>query len=258
MEEWQNPETIARWIIIIAIFFLLLLAFIVLVIRAFFQKVVKTKLAESTAKLTYQKNLLNTTITTQEKERKRIAADLHDALIGKLTAVNLQQELNPEQNAKSIHLISECINTSRRISHNLSPPLLEFSSVSELITEVLDPWKSKFELDCLFDVRKKETHSNEFKIQLIRILQELVTNIGKHANATSIKIHFRQSEGLTALQIMDNGIGFDFTTARKGLGLKNIETRVQYLKGSYRIKSKTNEGTSTLFMFNNPVKIETI
>ena len=78
MEEWQNPETIVLWIIIAIVFFLLLLTFIVLLVRAFFQKIVKTKLAESKAKLKHQQNLLETAIKTQEKERKRIAADLHD------------------------------------------------------------------------------------------------------------------------------------------------------------------------------------
>ncbi|MBL4705266.1 MAG: hypothetical protein JKY54_12145 [Flavobacteriales bacterium] len=249
MEEWQNPKTITLWIIIAAVFFLVLLAFIILLVRAFFQKVVKTKLAESKAKLTHQENLLDTIITTQEKERKRIAADLHDALIGKLTVVNLQ--LEAIQNNESVDLINECINVARRISHDLSPPLLALTLVSDLIKEILDPWKNKIQIDYFFDVRKEESHSEEFKIQFIRIIQELITNIGKHANATEMKVHFRLSDAATIIKVIDNGVGFAPTNGHKGLGLKNIETRVNHLNGQYRMNSKINKGTSALFIFNN-------
>jgi two-component system NarL family sensor kinase len=249
MEEWHNPETIALWIIITVVFLLLLIVFIVVLIRAFFQKIVKTKLAESKAKLEHQENLLDITIKTQEKERKRIAADLHDELIGKLTIMKLQQEVSSLPNAESINLIKESINSARRISHDLSPPLLEYTSLSDLIKEILDPWKNKIRIDAFFDLRKKDNYSNEFKIQVIRIIQELITNIEKHANATEIIIHFRQSSNYTFLKIKDNGVGYNPIGQQKGLGLKNIETRMQYLKGIYRIKSAVNKGTSSLFLF---------
>jgi two-component system NarL family sensor kinase len=255
MEEWHNPETITLWIIISVVFFLLLIAFIVVLARAFFQKIVKTKLAESKAKLEHQENLLDITIKTQEKERKRIAADLHDELIGKLTIMKLKHEVSSLPNVESINLINESINTARQISHDLSPPLLDYTSLSDLIKEILDPWKNKIRIDSFFDIRKKDDYSSEFKIQFIRIIQELVTNIEKHANANEIIVHFRQSNNYTSLKIRDNGIGYNPINQQKGLGLKNIETRMLYLKGIYRIKSEINKGTSSLFLFK-PLQYE--
>jgi len=255
MEEWQSAKTIILWIIIAVVFFLLLLSFIVLLVRTIFKKIVKTKLAESKAKLEHQQNLLEITIKTQEKERKRIASDLHDDLIGKLTVIKLQQELKSDPNVESIDLISESINTARRISHDLSPPLLEYTSLPDLIKEIFDPWKTKVRIAYFFDIRKKDNdYSSSFKIQLVRIIQELITNIDKHAKANEIMVHFRQSDNYTSIKITDNGIGYNPISQQKGLGLKNIETRVHYLKGIYRTKSEVGKGTSSLFLFKTNLK----
>ena len=105
MEAWQNPETITRWIVIVVIFFLVLLAFIIVLVRATFKKIIKTKNAESKAKLEHQQNILKTTISTQEKERKRIAADLHDSLVGKLIIIKLQEAIKNKQDVNLIRLI---------------------------------------------------------------------------------------------------------------------------------------------------------
>ena len=250
MEEWQSAKTIILWIVIAVVFFLLLLSFIVLLVRTIFKKIVKTKLAESKAKLAHQQNLLEITIKTQEKERKRIASDLHDDLIGKLTVIKLQQELKSNPNVESIDLINESINTARRISHDLSPPLIEYTSITDLIKEIFDPWKTKIRIVYFFDIRKKDNdYSSAFKIQLVRIMQELITNIDKHAKANEIIVHFRQSDNYTSIKVKDDGVGYNPINQQKGLGLKNIETRVQYLKGIYRTKSEVGKGASSLFLF---------
>ena len=252
MEEWKNPETIVLWIIIIAGFLTVLLIFIIILLRISIKRIVKTKLAEAKAKLEHQQSLLDTTIKTQEKERKRIAADLHDDLIGKLTVIKLQQEVSNTPNTESIQLINESIKTARRISHDLSPPLLEFTLLPDLIKDILDPWKTKFNIISFFDIRKEDdSYSSEFKIQFIRILQEVIINIDKHAKASEISVHFRQSNKSTIFIIKDNGIGFNDDNQKKGLGLKNIETRVLHLKGNYRMQSQINNGTSSIFLFKH-------
>ena len=146
MEKWQNPETIAIWIVIAVVFFLVILIFITVLLRAFLKKLVKAKLAESKAETIHQQRLLDTTIKTQEIERVRIAEDLHDALIGKLMVIKLQQEVHDGASLETLALIKESIRIARRISHDLSPPLLEFTTLSDLLLEVLDPWKERFTL----------------------------------------------------------------------------------------------------------------
>lgn len=249
MQKWQNPETLTLWIIIIAVFLILLLFFIILLVRTSFKKMVRAKNKEAKSKIEYQKSLLETSIKTQEKERKRVAEDIHDALIGKLTVLQMESQIK-DPNSNSVKLIDECISTARRISHDLSPPLLEYSSLTDLIEELVDPWKKVFQVTYISDIRNDDTHSNEMKIHITRIIQELFNNISKYAEAESITVHLRQSKSGLCILLRDDGVGFSMDQHKKGLGLKNIESRVQYLKGQYKMKSKIGVGTSTLFIFN--------
>ena len=102
-----------------------------------------------------------------------------------------------------------------------------------------------------YNIQNSSPKNDSFKIQFIRILQEVMTNINKHAKASLVKIHYRQSKKYIIIIISDNGIGFNSKKIKRGLGLNNIETRVQYLQGHYRITSKINKGTSSLFLFHN-------
>lgn len=250
MEKWQNPEMISKWILIVLLFLSFLITFIVLLVRFIYQKIAAAKIAEAKAKTAYQKDLLRSTITTQEKERKRIANEIHDALIGKLLSIQItaEQGVKPDQNIAP--LLEESISLARRISHDLSPPLMEICTLEELIQETIAPFRAKFEFKTKFDIRKQLNYTVDFKIQFIRILQESLTNIVKHAKATLIQLHLRQSENHLILKIKDNGKGFDPKNQKKGLGLKNIETRVQYLNGIHRMDSQMEKGCCSLFLFH--------
>ncbi|EDP95604.1 Signal transduction histidine kinase [Kordia algicida OT-1] len=194
--------------------------------------------------------MLETTIKTQELERHRIAADIHDELIGKLTALKMEQEIT-QKDPKTIEALHQSINIARRISHDLSPPLIEFTLLPDLIKELLDPWEQHLLIDTKYDIRSEINDTDEFKVQITRLVQEIITNIIKHANATRMYLHLKQTKNYMALRIGDNGKGYDVAKQSKGLGTKNIETRVQYLKGQYKVKSQIGKGTTSLFLFKN-------
>lgn len=250
MEAWQKPETIILWIIIVGIFLVVLLTVIIFLVRAIFRKIIKAKEKEAKTQLAYQQNLLETTIKTQEIERHRIAADIHDALIGKLTAIKMEQEIT-QKDQKTIDALHDSIAIARRISHDLSPPLIEFTKLPELIKELLYPWEQHILITAIYDVRHETNETDDFKVQITRIIQEVITNIIKHANATQVHFHLKQTKNYMALRISDNGKGYDTEKNSKGLGTKNIETRVQYLKGVYRVKSQLKKGTFNMFLFKN-------
>lgn len=249
MEEWQKSETIVLWLLIGVSFLALLLVFIIFLTRMMFKKIVSRKIAESKIMLEHQQKLTSAIIKTQEKERKRIAADLHDALISKLTILQIREQTK-EQNEESAELVNESIRIARGISHDLSPPLMEHTSLDELLEDVLHPWKEFMSVLHRFDIRETIDHSNDFKIQLIRISQEILTNMSKHAKASQLSVQMRQTKKGLALLIADNGVGFSQAKKRKGLGLQNIETRVQYLNGHHKMKSALNKGTTNIFFFN--------
>ncbi len=252
MEEWQDPKMIALWFLIVLVFVFLLIIAIVILVRANLKRIIRAKMKASKMELQHQQKLLNTSIEVQERERTRIAADLHDALIGNLVAIGLMNKV--EHNSADLDgLIQESIETARRISHDLSPPLIEHSALEDLIHDKTMPWEKDNALDFYSDIRYTGEIASEVKIQLIRIVQELMNNIYKHAQATSTTIHLRVTDQLLCLQIKENGKGFDPDQKKAGLGLKNIEMRIQYLKGKYKLKSEEGKGSSILFVIPQQV-----
>ncbi|MEL1245417.1 sensor histidine kinase [Flavobacterium sp. DGU11] len=244
MEKWQDPKVIAIWITIIVVLIFTIILFVVKIMHAGYKRMTEANLREAQTQLEHQKMLMETSLQAQEKERGRIAADLHDSLIGKLTLIRMKSQIGaglPEIE----NLLGESITEARRISHDLTPPLLEFSTAEELIEQVLHPWKEKFTLDFYSDVRVSGDLSPDIKIQLLRVVQELLTNIIKHAGATEIKVAFRHTEKNIILSVNDNGRGFDTGQLKKGLGLNSLEFRMQYLNAKYRVKSAPGKGTTT-------------
>lgn len=181
----------------------------------------------------------------QEKERMRIASDLHDSLIGKLVVVKMKSQIGATT-ADIDSMLEESIAEARRISHDLTPPLLEFSRIEELVEDMVSPWKQKLNVVYLSDVRKTEDLPPQSKIQVLRVMQELLVNINKHAAADSVTVHLRYTDTLFTLVVKDNGCGFDTNQLKKGIGLGNLELRMQYLNAQYKVKSALGRGTVTI------------
>lgn len=245
MEKWQDPKIIALWIAIIIILIATIMGFVVKILHAGYKRMAEAAVREANLKLEHQKMLLQTSLETQEKERNRIAADLHDGLIGKLTVVRLKSQIGAESTELD-SLLGDSIAEARRISHDLTPPMLAFSTPAEIISNVVLPWQQKLEVTYDADVRTATDTTPEVKIQLVRIVQEIITNIMKHAEARAVYVRFRYSNSGFALLVKDNGKGFDTAILKHGLGLNSLEIRVQYLDGRFKIKSAPGKGTGIL------------
>jgi two-component system NarL family sensor kinase len=245
MEKWQDPKVVAFWIAIIIVFIATLLFFVVRILHAGYKRMTEANIRESRIQLEHQKKLMETNLHAQEKERMRIAGDLHDSLIGKLVVIKMKSQIGATANELDA-LLEEGIAEARRISHDLTPPLLEFSRIEELVEDIFEPWKEKYNIKYSSDVRNTTDMPSQEKIQVLRIVQELLTNITKHAVADTITIQLRYTEKYFALIVSDNGKGFDTTQHKKGLGLGNLELRMQYLNASHKVKSAAGRGTTTI------------
>lgn len=248
MEKWLEAKTIATWIIIAFAVVVILTVAIVKLTYLNMQRQVANRLRESRLQLAYQHQLIATSIMVQERERERVAADLHDALIGRLTTLKLTNQLTYKI-SEIDKALEESIAAARRISHDLSPPMLEFISLEEIVAEVVREWSAH--LNIVYDKRMLVIHETtiDFKLQLQRILQELMTNIHKYAATALVQLYLRMSPKGIVLLVSDKGKGFDTRKGHKGLGLKNIELRVLYLNGKFKIKSGAG-GTTSVFVFN--------
>lgn len=245
MEKWQDPKVIAFWIAIIVLFIATLLFFVIRILHAGYKRMTEANLKENQTRLDHQKKLIETNLHAQEKERMRIAGDLHDSLIGKLVVIRMKGQIGADTTELDV-LLGESIAEARRISHDLTPPLLEYSKIQELIEDLLNPWKQKLKITYHTDIRTTTDIPATSKIQLIRVVQELIVNILKHAKADTVFVHLRHTEKCLTLAVKDNGCGFDTSQLKKGLGLNNQELRMQYLNASHKVKSGPGKGTTTI------------
>lgn len=248
MEKWETNETVVIWLIIFGLILITVVIFFSIYIKVSSDKIQDNLIKESQLKLTHQKSLLKTYILAQEEERARIAADIHDGLIGKLVAAKLQIE--KDGNANSMQLLSRGIKLARNISHNLHDPWVDIQSLEELIYNLKEVWEEKFSIEYKIDIRHEKKLLVESKVQIMRILEELLVNIEKHASASEIQFHLRWTIANFSIILKDNGRGFDQSIGKKGRGLKNIESRVQFLKGKYKIKSGATKGTIMILVLN--------
>ena len=194
----------------------------------------------------------------QESERKRIAGDLHDKLGAILGMVKLHfsaveerlDELKVEnklQYDKANELLDQAAEEVRNISHNLmSGHLNKFGLVSAL-ERLADTVESAGKIKVQLIVnRMDERLDNEQELQIYRIIQELVSNILKHAHATEAVIQLNRTEGHLNLIVEDNGGGFDTEVAKtkEGIGLQNLEARVRKINGTIHFDSGKGAGTT--------------
>jgi len=255
MDSWQEPQTLATYLLIVLVFVFILISAIIVAVRISLKKTLEANDRASKLKLEHQRKLLENSILTQERERARIAADIHDELIGKLTVIKMTNQMN--ENTQDLDaLISSSIDIARQISHDLIPPLIEYSSLEELIRETMLPWQQKIAVDMSFNIAEDLRVSSNIKIHFVRIIQEVLVNTIKHSKADLVALYLRVTPQWIAMNISDNGIGFDLGSVKPGLGLSNIETRIQYMKGRFKLRSAPNRSTRYTFLVPTVLEIQ--
>lgn len=193
--------------------------------------------------------------TTRIKEKKKVAQELHDGVLGRMFGIRISldslDKMDEEQAAakrkKYLAELKHIEEDIREISHDLN------REKSELINNFVVILKKLFEnqkntypskLVTSFDSHIKwELVNNMVKINLYRIVQEALQNCNKYAKADTIKVEFKSEIDHLVLSIMDNGVGFNTKRTKNGIGLHNIEYRAAECKGTVAIKSAKGEGT---------------
>ncbi len=201
-----------------------------------------------------EKKIFNAIVKTEEREKKRFAVDLHDGLgpilsAAKIYAEALKSENNPNVRQQILkkfeQLINEAIASTQEIANNISPHILKFFG----LTAAINSFCSRIP-DTLIDIDVESNTENRFneniEISLYRILIELINNTLKHANASIIKINIKEIKQDLFIRYMDNGVGFDVKKVldkSKGMGIKNIINRINFINGKINIKSDLNKGS---------------
>ncbi len=243
MEDWKNPLTPIWWIAGALALFSVLLLFIILLTKKYVSRIKREEQQKANLKIKHNEEMLQNSIDIQEKERTRIAADIHDELIGELRRIQLINDTDVliEPLKKSIH-------TARRISHDLTPPLLNESTLGDLFQTILTPMSGLFLIDFYINENPEVYIPEKNKINIYRIFQEVITNIEKHARASQIFIKLKVSERIIFLSVQDNGVGLP-KHKTKGLGMKNISLRTQQLNAAYKFTTNKPQGTRFTLLY---------
>ena len=256
----MQKATLSRNILIGGLMFVLVLSCL---LAMYFVRKQKTEKLIANAKINtllkeQELKSVSDMLEVQESERKRIASDLHDRLGSMLSTVKLyfgsveeqiekMKEQNKEHYNKANLLLDEACEEVRKISHDLiSGELLKFGllpALTQLCKTIEGANKLKINL-LFFGMDNRLDNSVEIPVYII--IQELINNILKHSKATDVTIQLNKTENNLNVVVEDNGIGFDIASVKNGMGLKNIETRVNKFNGKLYVDSGKDKGTTTI------------
>ena len=208
-----------------------------------------------------QNELFNAIVTTQDQERKRIAQDIHDSLGSVLSAAKLKLSsleetkatLSPDQFEKyqsTLMLLDEAAAELRSISHNIMPATLSKLGLVAALQNIIGKISGRSGLQINFTAHDLEQRIEETtEISIYRIILELINNIVKHAKADKVSIQLVKYPEYINVIVEDNGRGFDhqkILEEKKGIGLGNVLSRVEFLKGTVDIDSAPGKGTTVI------------
>lgn len=214
----------------------------------------QAKLQEEVLK--HQEMATKAVIEAEENERQRIAGDLHDGVGQMMSAarINLStitselQFTSQEQRTRfdnALKLVDDSCAEVRTVSHNIMPNALLKNSLAAAVRTFIDKIDERVIKVNLYTEGLNTKIDENVETVLYRVIQECVNNVIKHANASNLDISLIRDDNEISVTVEDNGKGFDKDNAKlfEGIGLKNIKTRVEYLKGNVEWDSAIGRGT---------------
>jgi signal transduction histidine kinase len=195
---------------------------------------------------------------TEERQRSRLARDLHDLVaqtlaVAKMKLSTMIQRVDDEEVADALHetedLVQQMVEATREILTELSPPVLEEQDVPTAMEWLVDYLRDKYELNAELDtVAESAQLSDEKRRFLFRSVRELLLNVARHAEAEHAWVDLSTEDGSIVLTVQDDGHGFNVAEARRssGFGIFSIQQRVEDLGGSFVLDSSVGEGTRSV------------
>ena len=254
MEIWKDPSVLIVYLIVILLFIIVFTFLFFLLHQKSLKKILDTELKRSKAEVLHQKNIVKISVDVQEEERKRIARIIHDDIGNRVHILSVWLN-NPEawqsERAKEIILkqLPALSEATRTVSHALYPVDVEHIGFIATLEEMAVNASASLNIQLVL-LHLYQAPSLAVEIQLYRIIQEFLNNVLKHAQASQMYIHLRSTEHYCAVLLADNGKGFNLTEVKKGMGLHNIEARIQVIQAAFKWKSTEGKGTQLLILIS--------
>ncbi|PCJ67789.1 MAG: hypothetical protein COA58_01235 [Bacteroidetes bacterium] len=224
----------------------------------FYRNKLKTKKMElQTLELGFKTRLIQTNMEIEEKERKRIARELHDGVGQQISSIKLGLE-NLDTDQKKTEgsifelkqMVTDVLHSVRGISHQMMPLALQRFGLVKALEGLVDFMNENGEITFSFEnFNSKEIKLSESEeIHLYRMVQELVTNVTKHSKASEAAIQLFIQGNKIHLYVSDNGKGIKYDNDNVGMGLFNLETRAKAINASFNLSSNTGETIAKIIM----------
>lgn len=224
----------------------------------FYQKrMLKEQMKRQVLEAQYQQKMLQAELESQEAERRRLAADLHDSIGGMLSTIRVgistMARMLPEPQAvdQTKQMLDDTISSVRRISRDLMPSTLEKFGLQHALTELCEKFEATSRINVRFTHDEMPAFDKPRELLIFRIVQELLNNAIKHSQASEIHVHVNTTPDNLLIIVEDDGVGFnpdDYTNdakSGKGLGLFNIENRARLLGATMTYNVEREKGSET-------------
>lgn len=226
------------------------------------KRLLRKQLELTEVKQRQQAEIIKHTIQSQEKERKRIAQDLHDEVGAMLSVVKLnvsrierkmEETKTKELTGETKSYLDDVILQVRRISRGLLPPSLEKLGLFHALEEMAR-WVNKsdeLEIEC-WKSGEQFRFDPKQELALFRVVQEILNNAIKHSGAQLVVLKLRFTDRSLSIVVNDNGKGFNVEERmNSGLGLKNLENRTEMAGARFKLKSLLGKGTTAIIHLSN-------
>lgn len=229
-----------------------------LLLAGFFLVIYRNVKHKQRLQLTQQENIrLKALMEGEERERNRIAVELHDGIGGLLSAAKMSLSSVPipsfyqDKQDQGLHLLDEASKELRRSAHNLSPEILRSKGLVEAVSIFCQKTALARQIRIDFESFGSLPSLKEgVTLSLYRMIQELLQNVVKHAQATEAMVQISLEEDLLNIIVEDNGIGMQEPVKDAGIGLHHLQSRVKALNGSVDIDTRIHEGTTVYLKFS--------
>ena len=213
---------------------------------------------DKTEEVLFEKNKFDIISQAEESEKKKIARELHDGIGQNMVLLNLLfQNMNVPENEKENHsevgkIIQNCIKEIKEIAYNLLPPELErgfLNAVNRFANRINATGRLEFFIEIEKDVVEEDI-SHVDKFNLYRIVQEVINNAIKHSRAAHIYFRLKKQKKQIKIEIEDDGVGFEKSKIKEGLGIQNVKHRMKIAKINGEFSSIVDQGTKITMFFD--------
>lgn len=233
------------------IFLIIILAFTFLI--SYQKKIVSQKLRMQESENEFQLKLLQASIESQEKERKRIASDLHDEIGSLLSGLKTNigylkniDKIGEDERAfleRTSELLDDGLTNVRRISYDLLPPTLSrfglWEALNELVKDV--SFNKEIIISTDFTPALHYTLAEEVQLSIFRVIKELLSNSFHEPSVSHIEINTQQMDETLTISYKDNGNGFTTQSQPHGLGIVNMKSRIQSISGTIQLSTISDD-----------------